>query len=66
MSYCNLCQGGEAPRIVEQVRADMCICVACCCDVTMAVIRIRRAEAKANSALQLSWRRQKHTKRACA
>lgn len=66
MSDCNLCRGGETPRIVEQVRADMCICVACCCDVTLAVARIRGAEECANAALQLSWRKRKYTKRACA
>lgn len=65
MTDCNLCQAGESPRIVERVRADLCICVACCCDVTMAVIRIRRDEAKANAELQKSWKR-KLAKRACA
>lgn len=62
---CNLCRDGEAPRIVERVKADMCICVACHRDVTMAVIRIRRAEAKANADLRQSWMR-KLAKRACA
>lgn len=63
---CLLCQDGDKPTIVDQNRPGLTRCIECGRDVTLAVARIRGEEECANSALQLSWRRQKHTKRACA